>query len=175
MKPSIFERLGLVDPRRRIAKQLYGAVVAAARRPSLYARFGVPDTPEGRYELVVLHMILLLERLKSGGGDAESVGRFLTETFVTDMDDCFREMGVGDLSVPKKVNRAAAGLYERALAYRAAGATNEGGLEVMLKDALPGLGEPRALAGYLERAARDLAAASTHDIMAGEISFLPPA
>jgi cytochrome b pre-mRNA-processing protein 3 len=104
----------------RKAKQLYGAVVAAARHPEFYRDYGVPDTLNGRYELVVLVLFQLLQRLRTEGQAAEEQSRLTLEAFFTDMDDCLREIGVGDLAVPKKVKKAAAGFYERARVYRTA-------------------------------------------------------
>lgn len=104
----------------RKAKELYGAVVAAARQPEFYRDYGIPDTLNGRYEMIVLALILLLERMRAEGAAASDVSRLTLEAFFTDMDDCMREIGVGDLSVPKKVKKAAAGFYERAKAYREA-------------------------------------------------------
>lgn len=104
----------------RKAKELYGAVVAAARQPEFYRDYGVPDTLNGRYEMIVLALFQVLERLRSEGPAAETTSRLMLEAFFTDMDDCLREIGVGDLSVPKKMKKAAAGFYERARAYRAA-------------------------------------------------------
>ena len=106
------------------AENLYGAVVTLARTPGFYSRFGVPDTPEGRFEMVVLSLFLTLERLKSFPG-SEKLVQSTIEAFVTDMDDCLREMGVGDLGVSKRVKRAAAAFYERAASYRPALATGD--------------------------------------------------
>ncbi len=101
----------------RRAGVLYGSVVTAARQPVFYGIIGVPDTPEGRFELIALHLYLALESVGDAapGGDLKQKA---IETFVSDMDDCMREMGVGDLAVPKKVKRAAAALYERATNYQ---------------------------------------------------------
>lgn len=101
----------------RTASELYGRLVARAREPWLYADVGVPDSPEGRLELLLMHMVLMLERLKATGPAGSPLARALTETFVTDMDDCLREMGVGDLTVPRKVKKAAAALYDRSRDY----------------------------------------------------------
>lgn len=101
------------------AGNLYGAVVTLARTPGFYSQFGVPDTPEGRFEMVSLALFLTLERLKSFPGQ-EKLVQGTIEAFVTDMDDCLREMGVGDLGVSKRVKRAAAAFYERAGSYRTA-------------------------------------------------------
>jgi cytochrome b pre-mRNA-processing protein 3 len=100
----------------RRAGELYGGVVTAARQPEFYGIIGVPDTPEGRFELVALHLFLAIESLR--GPAADDLRQRMIEVFVTDMDDCMREMGVGDLAVPKRVKRAAAAFYERATAYR---------------------------------------------------------
>lgn len=104
----------------RKSKELYGAVVAAARAPEFYREYGVPDTLNGRYEMIVLALFQLLERLRAEGSAAAEMSRLTLEAFFTDMDDCMREIGIGDVAVPKKVKKAAAGFYERAKAYRAA-------------------------------------------------------
>lgn len=104
----------------RTASDLYGHLVAQARQPAFYAGLGVPDSPEGRLELIVLHVVLVLRRLKPEGQPGAELGRALAETFVRDMDDCLREMGVGDISVAKKVKKAAAALFDRSRDYGAA-------------------------------------------------------
>ena len=98
---------------------LYGAIVAQARSPAFYTAYGVADTVEGRFELIVLHLVLLLERL---GRDeaAASVGQQLFDVFCRDLDDNLREMGVGDLAVPRKMRRFGEAFYGRQGAYRAA-------------------------------------------------------
>lgn len=103
---------------RRKAGEIYGAVVAAARQPVFYRQYRVPDTPEGRFEMVALVLFLVLERVKQAAPGGEALTQGAIEAFVTDMDDCMREMGVGDLTVSKKVKRAAAAFYERAGNYR---------------------------------------------------------
>ena len=88
---------------RRKAGKIYGAIVTQARRPAFYADLGVPDTPSGRYEMVVVHLVLVLERLRSAPGADAELPRLLVEAFIADMDNSLREMGTGDLTVPKKV------------------------------------------------------------------------
>src|SRR5262249_12055523 len=107
------------SPERRTATKLYGRVVAQARLPSFYAEWGVPDTPEGRLELLLLHLALVLQRLGSGPTPPGRLARRLGETFVTDMDDNMREMGLGDMSVPRRVKKAAAALFDRTVEYSA--------------------------------------------------------
>ncbi len=117
-------------PLEKAATDLYGSVVAQARNATFYTRDGVPDTAEGRFEMVVLHLYVVIERLRAlsqgerttSAGEQDdpsaSLAKTLTSVFVTDMDDNFREMGVGDLSVPRKVKKAAGALYDRTLEYR---------------------------------------------------------
>lgn len=105
---------------RRKACDLYGAVVAFARTPLFYDQMRVADTPEGRYEILVLHLFIVMERLRSCGGEGKRLSQELIDKFVIDMDDNIREMGVGDLSVPRKVKKAAAAFYDRTQVYRSA-------------------------------------------------------
>jgi cytochrome b pre-mRNA-processing protein 3 len=156
------------------AAKLYGAVVTQARRPAFYADCGIADTPQGRYGLIVLHLALLLERLRGAGEPASGLSRLLIETFVTDMDDNMREMGVGDLTVPKKVKRAAAGLYERAEQYRRALAdADPSALVLMLTQTLPGLEAHLAprVAEYTRAAVGHLASTPFDRLAAGSVTY----
>lgn len=158
------------------ASKIYGRVVAQARQPVFYARHGVPDTPEGRYEIVVLHLWLAVDRLQGIEPGGQRLARDLTERFVEDMDDNLREMGVGDMVVPKKVKRAAAGLLERADIYKRA---LQGGGEIALKEALAQIFSvaPEAklqtglLADYMESAHRMLATQTDTDVLSGRLQF----
>lgn len=106
------------------ARRLYLAVVARARRPEPFARMGVPDTPDGRFEMLGLETALLLRRLGALGRDGSALGQALLEVMVTDLDRNLREMGIGDLSVGRYVKRMTASLLARAAALDAAiGAT----------------------------------------------------
>lgn len=92
---------------------LYDSIVAAARQARLYADWGVPDTPAGRIEMVAVHTAIVTHALIALGAAGEERARALNERFVTDMDDNMREIGVGDLTVPRKVKKAAAAVYDR--------------------------------------------------------------
>lgn len=156
----IFQRMRKRFETGRRAGELYGSVVTAARQPVFYELIGVPDTPEGRFELVALHLFLALESLR--GSPSDELQQRLIEAFVTDMDDCMREMGVGDLTVPKKVKRAAAAFYERAKAYRREiGAGEDGKLpetlgEYVFPDTLARADDTAALAHYVRGASSAL-------------------
>jgi cytochrome b pre-mRNA-processing protein 3 len=94
--------------------------VAAARQEVFYARWAVPDTVDGRFDMIALHLFLVLERLKGEGQAVEDFRQVLTDTFFQDMDRSLREMGVGDISVGKKVRKMAEAFYGRVQAYAAA-------------------------------------------------------
>jgi cytochrome b pre-mRNA-processing protein 3 len=104
------------------AAEIYGAIVARSRLPVFYQVFGVPDTLQGRFVVLSLHLFAVLHRLRDEGPLGVALAQHLTNRFAADMDTVLRELGVGDLSVPKKVRTlAASGAsliedYERALA-----------------------------------------------------------
>jgi cytochrome b pre-mRNA-processing protein 3 len=163
---------------RRKAGEIYGAIVTQARRPAFYAELGVPDTPSGRYEMVVLHLFLVLERLGHAPGDARDLPRLLVEAFIADMDDSLREMATGDLSVPKKVRRAATGLYERSMAYRA-GLADGGDTElrqVLVEHVCTGADAAHVddLANYVRTAWMAMSAAPVGNIVAARLAFVDP-
>jgi len=103
-----------------IADALYMEIVAAARQPEFYAGFGVPDTPLGRFELIALHMVLFLRRLKGRGVILEEIGQHVTDEYFKDIDYALRELGIGDTSVPKRMKKLARMFYGRAASYTAA-------------------------------------------------------
>jgi cytochrome b pre-mRNA-processing protein 3 len=118
----------------RTIHALYGAIVAQARSVAFYADYRVPDTVEGRFDLIVLHLVLLLNRLARpeaarGLGQTflgqaflgqELLGQELFDAFCRDLDANLREMGVGDLAVPKRMQAFAEAFYGRQAAYLAA-------------------------------------------------------
>ena len=95
------------------AAGLYGAVVAQARQVVFYRDLGVPDTVDGRFELIVLHMVLLLRRLNREGDDGAALRQALFDVLLDDMDRSLREMGVGDLGVGRRVKAMGKAFYGR--------------------------------------------------------------
>lgn len=128
--------------------------------------------------MIILLMFPLVERLQGGDGRDRRIARLLSETFITDIDDCLREMGVGDLSVPKKVKRAAQALGERCLAYRraAAGPEPARALAAELAATVPGLGTnaegAETLARLTLKLAADVRLVATRDLAAA-LAALP--
>ena len=105
---------------RRTGRQLYESIVAQARAELFYRDLGVADTIEGHFELIVLHMVLVLRRLKGEGDLGQRVGQIVMEHLIADMDDALRQIGIGDMGVPRRVQRAAAALEERSRDYGSA-------------------------------------------------------
>jgi cytochrome b pre-mRNA-processing protein 3 len=98
-------------------RALYGVIVAQARAPSFYATYLVPDTVGGRFDMIVLHLALVLRRLRREPAELGALGQSVFDLFCTDMDHSLREMGVGDLAVPKHMRRLGEAFYGRASAY----------------------------------------------------------
>lgn len=149
---------------------LYGAIVAAARQEKFYAEWGVPDTVDGRFDMISLHLFLVLDRLKEGGAATQDLRQRLTDIFFADMDRSLREMGVGDLSVGKKVRRMAEAFYGRVTAYAAA--LEQGGdVEAVLRRNIF-VDQPTqnvaALANWVRVARTNL---NSQDVAQGEVVF----
>lgn len=94
------------------AEELYAAIVERSRDPRFYAAHGVPDSLDGRFEMVALHAYLVLRRLRAGGPAAEQAAQALVDVLFADMDANLREMSAGDLGVGKRVKRMATGFTE---------------------------------------------------------------
>lgn len=107
-------------PLKRTITALYGAIVAQARLPTFYQRYGVPDTVLGRFDLLVLHLALVLRRLRGGSTTVQPLGQGVFDAFCRDMDDNLREMGISDQGVPRQMRRIGESFYGRARAYDAA-------------------------------------------------------
>lgn len=169
---------------RHIGRDLYGSIVTQARRETFYAAWGVPDSMDGRLEVIILHVSLVLDRLVAEGEAGHKLGQALTEAFVTDVDDALRQIGVGDMGVPRRVKKATAALYERQDIYRKALLAAEPGA---LTEAIATLAEGEAfgggaahirtgqLAAYVASAARALARQDGASLLAGRVEFQDPA
>jgi cytochrome b pre-mRNA-processing protein 3 len=104
---------------------LYQAIVAVARRPTWYRDGGVPDTLDGRFDMVAAVLSLVLLRLQAEGDAGRTPSALLTELFVYDMDGQLRQAGIGDIVVGKHVGRMMAALGGRLGAFRSAFAADE--------------------------------------------------
>lgn len=105
---------------------LYDRIVETARQPEFYEAGGVPDTAEGRFELISLHVIIAIRRLNGLGEAGKAAGQSLFEYFFKDMDYAMREMGIGDTSIGKKVRAMAEVFYGRFKSYAEAADAGDG-------------------------------------------------
>jgi cytochrome b pre-mRNA-processing protein 3 len=164
--------------RNRTIRDVYGAIVAQARSPAFYAGYGVPDTVQGRFDLIVLHLVLLLDRLGQTARSGRGIGQELFDVFCRDLDDNLREMGVGDLAVPKQMRRFAEAFYGRQAAYLAALAVPDGReLEKALARNIfhdAGGKSPARLARYARETLRRFSGQDENALLRGEIVYPDP-
>jgi cytochrome b pre-mRNA-processing protein 3 len=168
---------------------LYGMIVAQARSAVFYTAYGVPDTVQGRFELIVLHLVLVLTRLgrqnaatpnrNSVHGAASALGQQLFDVFCRDLDDNLREMGVGDLAVPREMRRFGEAFYGRQAVYRAGlNASDVRELEKALARNIfevDGVDDRASrLARYARAAASRLDTEADDAVAAGEVVFPSP-
>lgn len=180
-KPGMFSRFFGSNRRtnRAVTDVLYGEIVAAARQPLFYATYNVPDTPLGRFEMLSLHLFLILHRLRSEEGAAKEIAQELTDEFFLDVDHSLRELGIGDHGIPRRVKKLGRMFYGRAQAYgRALDESDLPALAASLKrnvrpdvESWP---EAEQLAGYVLDAWRHLSAAGTDTFSSGTFRFERP-
>ncbi len=155
------------------AERLYGAIVAAARQAKFYANWHVPDTLDGRFDMISLHVFLVLDRLRGHGKAADDMRQRLTDTFFLDMDRSLREMGVGDLSVGKKVRKMAEVFYGRVKAYAAALEAGGDLDDALRRNVYADVdGAPvAALADWVREARSGLQVQAVEDVLAAKVMF----
>jgi cytochrome b pre-mRNA-processing protein 3 len=163
----------------RTIAALYGAIVTQARSAAFYTDFGVPDTVQGRFDLVVLHLVLLLRRLGLENEAGRVLGQRLFDTFCRDLDDNLREMGIGDLAVPKHMRRFGEAFYGRQAAYLAALDAEdrtdfENALARNIFQAISSDDRAVRLARYARAALQELEVRDYAAITRGEITFPKP-
>jgi cytochrome b pre-mRNA-processing protein 3 len=176
----MFQRLRFREDPHGNIRRLYGAIVAQARIPEFYMDYGVPDTVEGRFDMVVLHVYLVFRRLAEAGEAARARGQKMFDLFIEDMDASMRELGVGDLSVPRKMRAMAEGYYGRTGVYDAALLdAGDGKLTAALLRNVYGGNEStmagaQRLARYVRRAEKVLAGAKAGEIESSAFVFPDP-
>jgi len=164
------------DQIRPRAVSLYEAAVAQARRPALYLDYGAPDTVEGRFEQITLHVYLILRVLKGPDREAKALRQGLFDVMFQNMDDSLRELGVGDLSVGKKIRKLAENFYGRIKAYEKSFSDNESA-DTLAKALGRNIYENEdaeaavRLAGYVRDAAAMVDAQPLPAILAGNVQF----
>ncbi|HEY0034768.1 MAG TPA: ubiquinol-cytochrome C chaperone family protein [Devosia sp.] len=154
---------------------IYSAIVAQSRQPVFYAEWLVPDTVTGRFDMISLHMALLFRRLRSETGRSKDFSQSVFDLFFRDMDRSLREMGVGDLGVPKRIQKMGNIFFGLLAALSEPMDRNDSqALEAVLSrnifDGACG-SNVEALAAYLLRQDRALMSNTAGDIVAGRIAF----
>ena len=167
--------------RREVADRMYRDLVKQARTPAFYRDLGVPDTPEGRFEMVALHVALVVRRLRAAGAPGSALAQELFDLMFADMDESLRHIGIGELSVGKHVRRLAGNFYARLLALdEVLDSAPRAPLAQMLRTnayhggAAPGPHQVDALAGYLLAAEAALRAQASEHLLAGQVDWGPP-
>jgi cytochrome b pre-mRNA-processing protein 3 len=167
------------NPVREAAERAYRRVVEQARQPGFFADCGVPDTVDGRFELICLCAFLYLHRLKREQNEAAALGQRFFDTMFADFDRSLREMGTGDLSVGREIKRMAEAFYGRVAAYEQGLAGDDWVLQSALRRNLFGTAPPTqpllmAMAAHVRREAARLDRQSARELLAGQIAFGAP-
>lgn len=163
--------------RARRAAEHYSAVVAQARKAEFYESLGVPDTLDGRFDLIVMHASLYLKRLRAAGREGRELSQAVFDNMFDNLDQSLREMGVGDVTLPKKVRAMVEAFYGRAAAYDAALAeeSDEALAATLERNIYAGKSAPKdaieRLGAYLRRSAKALANASDEAILANQFHW----
>jgi cytochrome b pre-mRNA-processing protein 3 len=168
---SLFRKNTATEP----VYAVYSAIVAQSRQPHFYAQWGVPDTVTGRFDMISLHLALLFRRLRAESGTQKEFSQAVFDLFFKDMDRSLREMGVGDLGVPKRIQKMGNIFFGLLAAMNEAmdrdDATALGDvLSRNIFDGAQGL-HVQALADYLLAEDRALASLDSDTIMRGALTF----
>ena len=166
------------DARSRTVETLHTRVNDASRAAGLYTGLGVPDTVEGRFECLTLHVILVLRRLETLPAPAADVAQDLVNSVFLQLDSSLRELGVGDFGVPKRMKKLGAAFYGRAETYGSAlAAEDEDALALSLARNVMGVaeaGKGTGLARYVVASAATLGAAGLDDLLKDGPRFPDP-
>jgi len=154
---------------------LYKAAVAQARLPAFYRAIEVPDTVDGRFDLLVLHVFLIMRRL----GDDMATKQGLFDLMFGDMDQNLREMGVGDMGMGRRMKAMIGAFYGRAQAYENALTVGGDSLDQALARNVYGKASPTPqsindLADYVRRAVAGMEEQVLEDLRAGRVIFPAP-
>lgn len=169
-------RAFMPSPDQLRANTLYNTAVAQSRRPGFYLVGGVPDSIDGRFDMIVLHAFLVMRRLRDAGPDGETLSQALFDEMFADMDRSLREMGVGDMGIGRKVRAMGKAFMGRVKAYEEALEEGDAALEEALtrnlyRSAPPSAESLAAMASYVRRETAALKSFPVAALLAGEVSF----
>jgi cytochrome b pre-mRNA-processing protein 3 len=161
------------------ARAIYRQVAERARRPIFYTLYGVPDTLDGRFEMLCLHAYAVFHGLKGKGADAEALSQAIYDAMFTDLDGSLRELGVADLGVGRRIKTMTEALNGRIQAYDRGFAGDGAELEQAIRRNVYGTGTPsddqvRGMVAYLRGIRPVFVQASFADLSAGRpLTLLP--
>ena len=168
---GLFRRSG----NRQLVEALDAAIVAASRRPSLFTRYGIEDTFEGRFESLTLHAVLVLRRLNALPAPGASVAQDLADDIFRQFERALREMGVGDTTIPKRMKGLAEAFLGRSAAYDEGLRGSDAGLAATLaRNIYGGKGTATHLTHYVRAAQAALDLASLDDLLTAPPPFPDP-
>ena len=176
----IFGLFGKKNGNRRIVEKQYATLTKAARHPYLYEALGVPDTVMGRFEMLSAMLILYFRRTRASATSGQEIAQEIVDAFFEDVDHSIRELGVGDVGVPKRMKKFAGMFYGRLESYAAAlDAGDRAGLaSALARNIHPEAGEGapsmEGLAGYLFAAEQAMAKAGEDEIETGALTVKEP-
>ena len=160
------------------ARRLYAGIVEQARQPEFFLACGLPDSVDGRFDLLVLHVFLVMHRLKRDRTETADLSQALFDILFQDMDESLREMGAGDMGVGRRIKAMAEGFYGRILAYERALDQGADVLEECVRRNLYGAADPgrdqvRSVAHYIAREVASLATQDLERLAQGQVAFGP--
>lgn len=176
----IFGLFGKKNGNRRIVEKQYAALTKAARHPYLYQALDVPDTVMGRFEMLSAVLILYFRRTRASATSGQEIAQEIVDAFFEDVDHSIRELGVGDVGVPKRMKKFAGMFYGRLESYAAAlDAGDHAGLALALtRNIHPEAGEDapsmQGLADYLFAVEKAMAAVGEDAVETGTLAVAEP-
>lgn len=176
--PGVLNRLFRRSPIKEAAQRLYHAVATQSRCPEFYLDARVPDTVDGRFDMILLHASLVMRGLRQKPDETAEFQQALFDEIFAHMDQSLREMGLGEAHLRKQVKAMAEAFYGRLNAYEEALASGRDALEDALRRNLYGTIEVNGsavslMADYVRRQAKAMDAAALRQAMTGHIAFVP--
>lgn len=172
------KRLFRPDPWEEAAHRLYAATLAQSRLPVFYESFAVTDSLDGRFDLLILHVYLLLRRLRGLGEAGKGLSQAVFDLMFVDMDRSLRELGIADTGIGKRIKKMAQAFYGRVKAYDEAFSDASRLTEALVRNLYRGRepegGAASLMAGHALAQAGALAAQSDEALIRGEVVFLEP-
>lgn len=161
-------------------EKAYRGVVTQARSPVFYTRDEVPDTPDGRFDMIMLTAFLVMDRLRHEDQAAQDFSQAMFDAMFKDMDRNLREMGIGDVGIPHRIKGMAQAFFGRIKVYQEGLDSDSTGVLVdalarnLYRGTEPAPEAVARMASFMRRARTHLAAVSTDQIMLGDVSFPSP-